>query len=72
VLIASGLIAGEALMGLVFASLAFFDVKFWTITDNPTFLISIVVIVIIGYVLVNYPIKNAGKPDEPAPPSAVF
>jgi len=72
VLIASGLIAGEALMGLVFASLAFFDVKFWTFTDDPSFLVSIVVIVIIGYILVNYPVKNAGKPDEPAPPSAVF
>jgi putative OPT family oligopeptide transporter len=72
VLIASGLIAGEALMGLVFAGLAFFDIKFWTITDNPSFWISIVVFVIIAYVLIKYPVKNAGSPDEPAPPSAVF
>lgn len=72
VLIASGLIAGEALMGLVFAGLAFFDVQFWTITDNPSFLISILVIVLIGYVLVKFPVKNAGSPDEPAPPTAVF
>ena len=72
VLIASGLIAGEALMGLVFAALAFFKVEFWTITDNPSFYISIGIFLLIGWILVRFPIKNAGDPDEPAPPSAVF
>jgi putative OPT family oligopeptide transporter len=72
VLLASGLIAGEALMGLVFAALAFFKVEFWTITDNPSFYISIGIFLLIGWILVRFPVKNAGDPDEPAPPSAIF
>ncbi len=69
VLLASGFIAGEALIGLLFAALAFLDVKLFTIFDNPTFLISLVVLAIIAVILINVPIRNAGKADEPAPPS---
>ncbi|MCU7494561.1 MAG: oligopeptide transporter, OPT family [Ignavibacteria bacterium] len=72
VLLASGLIAGEALIGLLFA---FFAVINWPVpvfTQNPTFLISILVFVVIGYILVRTPLNNAGDPNEPAPPSAMF
>jgi putative OPT family oligopeptide transporter len=72
ILLASGLIAGEALMGLVFAALAFFEVKIWIITQDPSFYISLIVFILIGWVLVKFPIKNAGSPDEPVPPTAVF
>lgn len=72
VLLASGLIAGEALMGLVFAGLAFFDVKLFTIFANPSFAISLVVLIIISLILIYYPVKNAGAPDEPVPPSAMM
>jgi tetrahydromethanopterin S-methyltransferase subunit E len=68
VLLASGFIAGEALMGLVFALMYFLDISLFAIFENPDFSISIVVLVIIGLVLVLVPIRNAGKPDEPAPP----
>ncbi len=30
----------------------------------------LIVLFILGYIMVKYPLKNAGKPDEPAPPSA--
>jgi putative OPT family oligopeptide transporter len=66
VLLASGLIAGEALMGLFFAALAFFDVKVPNIWPHSPFYISILIMVALGYLLVKIPINNAGDPDEPA------
>jgi putative OPT family oligopeptide transporter len=72
VLLASGFIAGEALMGLVFALFYFIDIPMLEIFKNPSFLVSILVLLIIAYVLVRVPIKNAGSPDEPAPPTAVM
>ena len=72
VLLASGFIAGEALMGLIFALFYFLHVPTVEIFKNPSFAISILVLIIIGFVLVRIPIKNAGKPDEPAPPTANF
>ncbi len=72
VLLASGLIAGEALMGLVFALFYFMDVSIPEIFKDPSFLVSILVLLIIGYILIQIPIKNAGRPDEPAPPTANF
>ena len=72
VLLASGFIAGEALMGLIFALFYFLDIPMLEIFKNPPFAISIIVLIIIGFVLVRFPLKNAGKPDEPAPPKASF
>lgn len=71
VLLAAGLIAGEALIGLLFAAFAFWEIEIPAIFTNPTFLISILVFALIGYILVRIPVKNAGRPDEPAPPSAM-
>jgi putative OPT family oligopeptide transporter len=71
-LIAAGLIAGEALVGLVFAAMAFWDVPTPVIFQEPSFLGSLAVFLIVGYVLVMIPVKNAGRPDEPAPPSAMM
>jgi putative OPT family oligopeptide transporter len=72
VLIASGLIAGEALIGLVFAALAFYNIPAPQIFKNSSFITSLFVFAIIGLILNYFPLKNAGKPDDPAPPSAVF
>lgn len=76
VLLASGLIAGEALTGLVFAGIAFFTGKkpseIFSFFENPSFLVSLLVFGVLGYLLIRTPLKNAGRPDEPAPPSAVF
>jgi uncharacterized oligopeptide transporter (OPT) family protein len=68
ILIAAGLIAGEALIGLLFAGFAFFEVSLFSIFTEPSFLVSLVVFAFIGWLLVQIPVKNAGKPDDPAPP----
>lgn len=72
VLLASGLIAGEALIGLLFAFFAVMEWKTPIIFAEPSFLVSLLVFVVVAYVLIRTPLNNAGKPDEPAPPSAVF
>lgn len=75
VLLSSGLIAGEALTGLLFAIIAVVNYDFLKsliIFQEPTFLLSLLVFLIVGWVLISVPIKNAGSPDEPAPPSAIM
>jgi putative OPT family oligopeptide transporter len=72
VLLASGLIAGEALIGLLFAALAFADIRLFSFFEHPSFLVSLAVLALIGWVLVQIPVRNAGRPDEPAPPTAVL
>ena len=69
ILLAAGLIAGEALIGLLFAGLKFGEIKLFEFFAEPTFLISIVIFVLISWLLISIPMKNAGSPDEPAPPS---
>ena len=59
VLISSGLIAGEALLGLLFAGLAFAEVELFGMFDNPSYLLSLVCIGIIGVLLVRSPLKSA-------------
>jgi len=69
VLLASGLIAGEALVGLIFAIFAVGN-KFATpIFSNPSYLFGLVFLAIIGLVLIYIPLNNAGNPDDPEPPS---
>jgi putative OPT family oligopeptide transporter len=72
VLLASGLIAGEALIGLLFAALAFADIKLFAIFVRPSFLMSLIMLSLIGWILIWIPLRNAGKPDEPAPPTAMM
>jgi hypothetical protein len=66
------LIAGEALIGLLFAALAFADIKLFVIFERPSFLTSLAILALIGWILIRIPLKNAGKPDEPPPPTAVM
>lgn len=68
VLLASGLVAGEALTALLFMVFAFFNVGMPAIFKNPSFLVSILVFVVLGWYLVKVPVNNAGSPDEPTPP----
>lgn len=68
ILLAAGLIAGEALIGLLFAGFAFWEVPLFAFFAEPTFIISLIVFAFIGWLLVNIPLKNAGKPDDPPPP----
>ena len=59
VLIASGLIAGEALLGLVFAGLAFAEIKLFHMFESPSYLLSLVCIGIIGFLLIRAPLRDA-------------
>jgi putative OPT family oligopeptide transporter len=70
VLLASGLIAGEALIGLIFALFAVIEWQTPSIFQNPSFIVSSVVFLVVGYLLIKTPLSNAGDPNEPAPPSA--
>lgn len=63
VLLASGMIAGEALMGLVVAIFAMFNIFFSDLLpiSNPVYIIGILVILVIGYFLVSLPLKKANS-----------
>jgi putative OPT family oligopeptide transporter len=72
VLTASGFIAGEALMGIV---IAVFKYKQWplpVIFQHPNVVSGFIVLVILAVVMIRVPLANAGRPDEPAPPTAIM
>jgi putative OPT family oligopeptide transporter len=72
VLTASGLIAGEALCGLVIAGLVGSgrDVTLFRWTPSPWTAIAAMAVLILA--MVRVPLANAGSPDEPAPPTAIM
>jgi len=78
ILLAAGLIAGEALTGLLRALWKFlflqkaigFDIP--KIFVEPSYLIGLVVLALIAFYLIAVPLKNRGAADEPPPPSAVI
>ena len=73
VLAASGLIAGEALMGLLVAAVVFFRKEgFPSITWMFARPLAIPIAVVLVAYLIWVPLSKAGAPDEPAPPTAVM
>jgi len=74
VLTASGLIAGEALMGLIIAAVVFFRGGFpaLQIFDPVAAWLAIPVFLVLILYLVFGPLRKAGRPDEEAPPPAVM
>ncbi|MFB3815955.1 MAG: OPT family oligopeptide transporter [Terriglobales bacterium] len=74
VLTASGLIAGEALCGLVVAAIVSSraDKTMWTLLERAPWFTAIVAIVVLVAVMIKVPLANAGSPDEPAPPTAIM
>ena len=80
VLVASGLIAGEALMGLVIAgvvavradkSFPTVDKLFPVMKDIAPWL-AIPVVIFLAWYMIAVPLKKAGAADEPPPPAAVM
>ena len=63
VLLASGLIAGQALMGLVVAIFAIFNVFFSKMLGitQPQYFIGLFIVAIIGYFLVSIPLKKGAE-----------
>ena len=72
VLAASGLIAGEALVGLITATANFFEKKLPVLFANPSYLAGMVALALLVFTLVQVPLSNAGRPDDPAPPTAMM
>jgi putative OPT family oligopeptide transporter len=72
ILIASGLIAGEALTGLLIATFRFFDWPIFEIFRNPLYLAGAGVIALLGLLMILVPLSKAGHPDEPAPPAVIM
>jgi len=72
VLMASGMIAGEALMGLVIAGLSIGNIDVPVLDATPSYWIGVAVIGFIAFQLIRVPLKNAGDPNEPAPPAAMM
>jgi len=70
ILLASGLIAGEALAGLIFAIFAVGEIFPSAIFIKPSYLVGLLFLILIALTLIRLPLRNAGSPDEPAPPSA--
>ena len=77
VLTASGLIAGEALMGLLWAAL---KANVWApphnppqIFANPSYLFGgMIVLALLAALMIFSPLSAAGDPNEPAPPTAMM
>jgi uncharacterized oligopeptide transporter (OPT) family protein len=72
VLVASGLIAGEALCGLVVAGLVGAGKNVTLFHWTPTIWTAIAAFVALLIVMIRVPLANAGSPDEPAPPTAIM
>jgi putative OPT family oligopeptide transporter len=72
VLCASGMIAGEALVGLFVAMFRYFEWPIPELLEAPPFSLGAIVMVIILFILVRTPLANPGHPDEPAPPTAMM
>jgi putative OPT family oligopeptide transporter len=72
VLTASGLIAGEALCGLVIAALVGTGHDVTLVKWTAPFWAALVALVVLGTAMIRVPLANAGSPDEPAPPTAIM
>ncbi|MGH9870558.1 MAG: OPT family oligopeptide transporter [Candidatus Polarisedimenticolia bacterium] len=72
ILSASGLIAGEALVGLLTATLEYYDFDIPHVFEHGSYLVGLGVLALIAFVLIKIPLNNAGRADEPAPPAAMM
>jgi putative OPT family oligopeptide transporter len=73
VLTASGLIAGEAVLGLLWAGLQFAPA--WArpqIFSEPSYFVGMAVMVALAALMIRLPLSSAGDPNEPAPPVAMM
>jgi hypothetical protein len=75
VLTASGLIAGEAILGLVWAGLQFTPRnvrEHLQLFAHPSYLAGLAVLAGLAFIMIRGPFGSAGSPDEPAPPVAMM
>jgi len=72
ILIASGLIAGEALTGLVVAYFKFKDQPMPEFFPDPSYVFGLGVMALLGIAMILIPLSKAGRPEDPAPPAAIM
>jgi len=72
VLTASGMIAGEALCGLVIAGLVGSNYDVTLFKWTPPVILAIAALAILVIVMVRVPLVNCGRPEDPAPPTAIM
>ncbi len=72
VLTASGLIAGEALCGLVIAGLVGAGKDVTLVKWTPPLIAAVIALAVLILVMVRVPLANAGRPEDPAPPTAIM
>ena len=75
VLTASGLIAGEAILGLLWAGLQFTPPNIrdhLQLLKNPSYFVGLAVMLLLAFIMIRLPMGSAGSPDEPAPPTAMM
>jgi putative OPT family oligopeptide transporter len=75
ILTASGLIAGEAILGLVWAGLQFAPKSLMEqlqVFAQPSYGAGLVVLAALAFLMIRWPLAAAGSPDEPAPPVAMM
>jgi putative OPT family oligopeptide transporter len=72
VLIASGLIAGEALTGLLIGAFKAADKPIHHFFPDPSYAFGFLVFAAIGAILVRLPLTRAGRPEDPAPPAVMM
>jgi uncharacterized membrane protein len=72
VLTASGLIAGEALCGLVIAGLVGAGKDVTLVHWTSSIWAALAALAALTIAMIRVPLANAGRPDEPAPPTAIM
>src|SRR3954447_17526453 len=72
VLTASGLIAGEALCGLVIAALVGTGHDVAIVKWSAPLITAVIALIVLMVAMIRTPLANAGSPDEPAPPTAIM
>jgi putative OPT family oligopeptide transporter len=72
VLTASGLIAGEALCGLVIAGLVGSNHDVTLFKWRPPFLAALAALAVLAIVMIRVPLASCGRPEDPAPPTAIM
>ena len=72
VLTASGLIAGEALCGLVIAGLVGSGRDVTLIKWTAPLWAALAALVVLIVAMIRTPLANAGRPEDPAPPTAIM
>jgi uncharacterized oligopeptide transporter (OPT) family protein len=61
ILLASGFIAGEALIGILFAAFAFAEIDMPKFLPDPSYMPSILLMLLLGFVLIYLPIRKRSQ-----------